>query len=317
MASASKPYDSIVYLAPKCAVWDDIVIQFVTRVTAEQGRHYAHWAGERLRHIIETAAGMVALTRDGKLLGMMLFEMVGPSAEMGFPWIAQASGNAEVASALATATLLVVREQHPAVQFLRAERQIIPGQADPAGLLAAGFLCGWRQRMLLQLADWDGKVRAPAGYTLLPWDIRYLDAVAEVVHRANEGTADAQLYAPFFGDSPAHCRKGVLAILAGKYGPVHALASQVAVANDQVIGVSIIVDEDGGMASVVEISVEPEKQHQGIGRALLTQGLGELRRHGFERVELAVTKSNLSACRFYQSLDFQPAGDFPVCYFPG
>ncbi len=316
MASANKPFDSIVYLSPGCAVWADIVVQFITRLTAEQGRHYANWAGERLARIVKTASGMVALTCDGKLLGLMLYEMVGQSAEMGFPWVAQSRGYHEVACALATATVLVIREQHPDVQYLRAERQVIPGLADPTGLEAVGFICGWRQRMVLQLTDWDGKVNVPTKYHLCPWDIRYLDGATEVIHRANVGTCDAKLYAPFFGDSPAQCRKGVLAILAGKYGPILPQATQVALRSDEVIGVNIIAGNDDGSANVVEISVEPSIQQQGVGRALLTHGLQMLRQQGFERVELAVTKSNRAACRLYQSLDFQSAGDFPVCFFP-
>ena len=315
MTCASPQKDTIVFIPPGSVDWATVITQFIVTITALEGRLYANWAGERLTRAIETACGAVALAGDGQLRGILLFELMDRVAELSLPWVAPSRDSGEIARALSAATVQAIRNEYPAITCLRAERQLLPGQADPGGLEAVGFHCAWRMRMTLQLADWDGRVTLPAGYHLHPWDIRDLDQAAEVMYRANDGTLDAQLYAPFFGASPAHCRKGLLAILAGKYGRVHTQASHVALAGHRLVGVNIIVDEESALASVVEISVDPSVQGQGIGRALLTQSLAVLRRERFECVELAVTKANLPALRLYESLDFQPAGDFPVCYW--
>jgi ribosomal protein S18 acetylase RimI-like enzyme len=303
-------------LTPGSAEWADIITQFIMKISAQQGRMYANWAGERLARSIETSAGIVALSSDNKLLGMILFEIVRHTAELSLPWVTNSRLGSDLARRLSATALRILREEHPEVQYLRADRQLLHGQGNPSGLEEVGFQCAWRQRMLLQLPGWYRQLVVPDGYHLHSWDIRDLDLAAAVIDRANAGTLDVKLYSPFFGGESANCRHGLLAILAGKYGIIHAQASQVAWADDHLVGVSFVLDGESGLASVVEISVDPVAQHRGVGRALLTRGLLTLERAGFERVELAVTKENLPARHLYESLDFLPAGDFPVCYWP-
>lgn len=304
----------VLHLPAQSVDWAGILAQFALAVSAREGQLYARWATERLRRATETSEGLVALAKDGALLGMILFEIVDQAAEMTLPWTRKADHRLQ--AVLVEAALAVLREEYGGLRFLRAERQLLPGEMAVSGLEAAGFCCVRRQRMLLELAGWREPLRLPAGCSLHPWNIAFLDEVAGVVFRANRGTIDERLYAPFFGDSPADCRIGLLAILAGKFGPLDQAATQCACAGGQVVGVNLVITEESGQATIVEISVDPAWQQRGVGRALLVQGLACLQEAHCERVELAVTRDNACAVHLYESLGFVDIGFFPVCYWP-
>jgi ribosomal protein S18 acetylase RimI-like enzyme len=315
MSSVPLPVEhTIIHLPANSAGWAGIVAQFSLAIATREGRLYATWSGERLSRAIEACEGVVALSPQGQLLGLLLFEVTEQAAELSFPWTKHADH--ALMRELAEAALQVLRAEHPQAHGYRAERQLLPGSVDPSGMEAAGFACHWRQRMSMELAGWHAQVVLPPGYRLAPWHINYLDDVARVVYRANQGTLDADLYAPFFGGSPEKSRKGLLVILVGRYGPIHLNATLCAFQGETLVGVNLVIDEGGGLASVVELSVLPEHQQRGLGRALMVGSMLALKAEHFERVELAVTKANARALRLYNSLGFTPAGDFPVCILP-
>lgn len=315
MSSALSPQDHVIIHLPKSSPdWAGILAQFAMQVSDREGRLYATWAGARLAHATEKSEGLVALTPDGELLGLTLVEIVEDTAEISLPWIKHP--HAELRHELAEAALQVLREEHAVLLYVRAERQLLPGEMDCRGLEAAGFVCHWRKRMALELMYWQEPIIIPEGYRLTPWNIAYLDAAAQVVYRANFGTLDAELYAPFFGESPERCRKGLLAILVGRYGPFQQDATVCAFHGDDLVGINLILDESEGQASVVEISVDPVHQGKGLGRALMNESLRILELARYERVELAVTRANDNALHLYESIGFEPKGDFPVCVLP-
>jgi ribosomal protein S18 acetylase RimI-like enzyme len=170
--------------------------------------------------------------------------------------------------------------------------------------------------MTLDLTHWHSAAEVPAGYSIAPWSIRDVDRAAEVIFQANTGTLDALLYAPFFGESPAQCRKGLLSILAGRYGPIHPQATLSAFAGRTLAGLNLVVDEADGNAGIIELSVAPAHQHRGLARALMAHSLRILQGQNIARVELAVTKANPHAAHLYESLGFLDLGDFPVCVYP-
>ena len=314
MTADEAPRDYIIiHLSPGSDEWPGLLAQFALYQTAREGKAFASWACERLMRMTAKYEGVVALA-GGKLLGIVLIEVVDRTAEFTLPWtLPQAS---EIARSLVLAAVQVVREAYPAAQCLRVERQLLPGDMPTAGLEAAGFDCYWRLRMQLELAGWWEEVVAPHEYKLAPWHIRFLDAAAKVIFAANEGTLDAVLYAPFFGTSPQQCRRGLLAILAGSYGPIVPQATLCALCGKQLVGVNLVIRSDTGQASVVEISVDPALQGKGVGRALMVRSLRELKHARFERVELAVTCDNTHARQLYDSLGFAAISEFPVCVWP-
>jgi len=292
--------------------WAGLLAQFTLHVALRDGQPYAGWVAERLSRAVDREESVVALADDGRLLGMLLFEVVDGTAELTLPWTRD--GDAALGRELAEAALQVAAGEYPDLRYRRAERQILPDRIELDGLLAAGFRCGWRRRMLLELIGWRRSPSAPDGYRLAPWHVRDLDAAAEVVFRANAGTLDALLYAPFFGETPAECRHGLLAILAGRYGPLHQPATQCAFQGQTLVGVNLVISQGDALASIIEISVDPAHQRRGLGRALMIAALQVLRRDRYERAELAVTEEN-PAIHLYESLGFDTASSFPVCVY--
>lgn len=295
-------------------LWPALLLQFMLHVAAGEGHAYAAWAHERVLRATEREDGVAALTDDGVLLGMVLFEVTDVSVELTLPWTRE--GDAALGRELAEAALQVADEAHPDLRYRRAERQILPTRIELEGLEQAGFHCRWRRRMLLELLCWRRPVALPEGYRLAPWHVRYLDAAAEVVYRANAGSLDAELYGPFFGDTPAQCRRGLLAILAGRYGALHQPATQCAFHGPTLVGVNLVIAPGEELASIIEISVDPAHQGHGVGRALMGAALQVLRRDRYERAELAVTEGNAGAIHLYESLGFIEVGRFPVCVLP-
>jgi ribosomal protein S18 acetylase RimI-like enzyme len=293
--------------------WAGLLAQFSLLLIVQEGQPYASWVTERLSRAVDREQSVVAIAEDGRLLGMVLFEVVDGSVEMTLPWTRE--GDAPLGRELVEAALQVAAEEHPEIRYRRAERQVLPERIELEGLEAAGFLCRWRRRMLLELIGWRRPVVVPEGYRLAPWHVRHLDAAAEVVHRANAGSVDALLYAPFFGDTPTQCRHGLLAILAGRYGPLHQPATQCAFRGQALVGVNLVISQGEELASIIEISVEPTHQGQGLGRALMVAALQVLRRDRYERTELAVTDGN-PAIHLYESLGFDTSSRFPVCVLP-
>jgi ribosomal protein S18 acetylase RimI-like enzyme len=305
--------DTILYLPAGTADWAGVLAQFSLALVERQGRAHAAWAADRLLRLTRHCGGLVAL-RDGRLRGLLLFEVTEQSIELSFPWTREE--DPKLAEMLAHAAVQEAHEQRPEQRHIRVERQMLTKVDDTRGLTAAGFLCHPRLRMSLELTRWHSAAEVPPGYALSAWSIRDLDAAAEVVFQANRGTLDALLYAPFFGDSPAQCRKGLLAILAGRYGPIHPQATLSAFHGKQLVGINLVIDDSDGLASVVELSVHPDHQRRGLARALMARSLRILHHEKVDRVELAVTRSNTGAARLYESLGFQDIGEFPVCVYP-
>jgi ribosomal protein S18 acetylase RimI-like enzyme len=241
----------------------------------------------------------------------LFFEITDAAVELTFPWTTAV--RAELTHDLAAAALRVIRAQWPAIRDIRMERQLLPDPVDIDALTAAGLECHWRARMLLELRPWSATPRVPDGYRLAPWDIRELDAAAKVIHLANRGALDTRLYHAFFGGSAEECRRGLLSLLAGRYGPLHPRATRLAFHGGEVVGVNIVITTDTDVAGIIELSVTPAHQGRGVGRALLIDSLQTLQADRYERAELAVTAANVGAVRLYESLGFSVSGRFAVC----
>ncbi|MEI7831588.1 MAG: GNAT family N-acetyltransferase [bacterium] len=302
------------HFAPGTREWEPVIAQFSLVIQQQQGRTLANWAAERLLNLTHHSQGIVALYGD-RLHGMVLYEIIEQTAEISLPWSVDADPILQCD--ILTEAVQEIRQQHPEVRYLRIERQLLPGTTDIAGIEAANFACHWRQRMALGLPAYLPEIPLPLGYHYAPWNVRYVDTAAELIFVANSGTLDALLYQPFFGDSTAQCRHGLLSILAGRYGALHTRATSALFHGTTLVGINLVIEEDASRAIVIEISVSPTHQGRGLGKALLTHSLRVLQNLHVETVELAVTKANTHAIRLYDSLGFTPSGDFPVCIYQG
>jgi GNAT superfamily N-acetyltransferase len=73
-------------------------------------------------------------------------------------------------------------------------------------------------------------------------------------------------------------------------------------------GASRDPDANHNTAEIGAFYVEPDKWRKGIGRALLSAALDELRKRQFEDVTLWVLEANQRARLFYESFGFIPDG---------
>jgi len=70
------------------------------------------------------------------------------------------------------------------------------------------------------------------------------------------------------------------------------------------VGPSRDSDTNPSTAEVSAIYIDPDKWHKGIGRALLSASLGEVRNRDFDQVTLWVLEANQRARSFYESFGF-------------
>ena len=62
---------------------------------------------------------------------------------------------------------------------------------------------------------------------------------------------------------------------------------------------------EGEVGEVYVVAVSPDRQGQGLGRAVTVLGLDHLRSRGLDRVELYVDEENVAAVRTYSALGFE------------
>ncbi len=122
--------------------------------------------------------------------------------------------------------------------------------------------------------------------------------------------------------SPAHAEAMAL-LHAAAFPPPDQWSAAAFAAQLALPGVFGLLDERGGLAlarvvadeaELLTISVHPEAQRLGIGRALLTAVLSEAARRGARAVFLEVAESNAPARALYASLAFEPVGRRPGYY---
>lgn len=126
--------------------------------------------------------------------------------------------------------------------------------------------------------------------------------------RASDYAAIAELDARAFGDPLWWHSAQQLARAAP-----HAVAFDVALAADTLVGYQYSVRAAERQGHIVRIAVDPQRRGDGIGSALIAQALQTLWQRGLRRVSLNMQASNDPARRLYERFDFETTGTrFPV-----
>jgi len=96
-------------------------------------------------------------------------------------------------------------------------------------------------------------------------------------------------------------------------------ASRVAVSRstDKKLGLLIASRIAEGSGHISQISILPDYQGRGIGRAMIGEALAEFERRRFDCVSLAVTSANEPAYHLYRSCGFRTVHTFPVFFREG
>lgn len=86
---------------------------------------------------------------------------------------------------------------------------------------------------------------------------------------------------------------------------------------EQLMGLSItyLNNPNQGYAYLTSIAVHPDVRGHGYGMTLLRATISTALQHGFKRLRLEVNKSNITAQRLYNSLQFQIIGETASSYY--
>ncbi|MEM1619193.1 MAG: ribosomal protein S18-alanine N-acetyltransferase [Fervidicoccaceae archaeon] len=92
---------------------------------------------------------------------------------------------------------------------------------------------------------------------------------------------------------------------------------EVAEVEGEVVGYAVGLLEEGRLAHLISVAVDPAHRRRGIGRALVRRFIEEAERSGAEIAYLEVSERNRAAMSLYSSLGFEVVGKIPKYYSDG
>jgi ribosomal protein S18 acetylase RimI-like enzyme len=167
----------------------------------------------------------------------------------------------------------------------------------------AGFSGRARHYLMRGLAEAPAK--APElGVKLRGLRREDLPAAADLIYRSHVGTIDAALNLTY--STPRLCRGFVDTLVlragCGRFDPE---ASLIAEGPHGPLGVLLASHLSRTNGHVCQVSVDPERQNQGLGTVLVTRSLQAFRQQGLRTASLSVTVANERAYRLYDRLGFR------------
>jgi ribosomal protein S18 acetylase RimI-like enzyme len=81
------------------------------------------------------------------------------------------------------------------------------------------------------------------------------------------------------------------------------------------VGVLALLPQDENRAEIVNLAVDPDRQGQGVGQALIQRAIADARTRGIREIHVATGNSSLEALALYQKTCFRLVGIEPD-YFP-
>ncbi len=195
----------------------------------------------------------------------------------------------------------------------RIEAQLMPfGCALDQALVEQGFRLYTRQFMLLPLEEavLQGD-ETSAGLRLEPWDDRYFEPCARLIHLAYANHVDGEINDQYRSEAGALKFLKNIIILPG-CGQFQADASFVLrpVGSDRLVGVVLTSAVSQGVGHTTQICVMPGYQGHGLGRQLMEASIRALHAKRFTALSLTVTSANATAVRLYEHLGFHTIKTF-------
>ncbi len=195
----------------------------------------------------------------------------------------------------------------------RIEAQLMPfGCALDQALVEQGFRLYTRQFMLLPLEEAVLQSdETSAGLRLEPWDDRYFEPCARLIHLAYANHVDGEINDQYRSEAGALKFLKNIIILPG-CGQFQADASFVLrpVGSDRLVGVVLTSAVSQGVGHTTQICVMPGYQGHGLGRQLMEASIRALHAKRFTALSLTVTSANATAVRLYEHLGFHTIKTF-------
>ncbi len=138
------------------------------------------------------------------------------------------------------------------------------------------------------------------------------------VRHATEADQDnlVRLLFDAYSDSPESeeetlegCREELASFLTGTYGEPRLSCSYVAVEPDGSLAAACLILGSHENAVIAYLCTHPKRRRQGIGRAVLTHSLNNLRLENFERCQASVAIDNTAAQNLLRNTGFRDASD--------
>ncbi|NHJ49908.1 MAG: GNAT family N-acetyltransferase [Asgard group archaeon] len=174
-----------------------------------------------------------------------------------------------------------------------------------------GYLLFTRYEMVKELTSEDDfSYVMPEGYSFEPFSLEKVDEIMQVMVDANpEGHTDNHIY-PEMRDVEA--TKKVFGSFSDNFKAFDPAINPQIVINGKIIGMSCIFVPVENYAFVAEVSIVPEHQRKGLGKALMNEIMQACFDKGYNKLGLAVTKDNTGAYKLYQKLGYTEVKEYLV-----
>jgi ribosomal protein S18 acetylase RimI-like enzyme len=193
-------------------------------------------------------------------------------------------------------------------QSSRIESQLIYfGKEQPAGSFEErGFGRFERAFLAADLSELGRKLPPPepSADRRQMLSVRSVPDAARIVHRSFAGSREQQMSTCY--QSTANCQVFLESVVRRQAcGRLEPDASFLLLEQGRPAGVVVISTIGPRSAHVVQISVDPAQQRQGLGSAMLSASVDRLLEAGFSRLTLSVSLHNVNAHRWYRKLSFR------------
>jgi ribosomal protein S18 acetylase RimI-like enzyme len=276
-----------------------------------------HWAGELLwdyRDVSTAVASGVerrALTgfvlHDGLRAAAYCYSMIdGGRAIVGSVFAASGFRGQGLEEQLVEAVIQDA-QRHPHNERVECQTLFSTAPAADQRFIRAGFASRVRHYLVRPLTS---PVDTPAPpVTLRPLRREDLATAAQIIHRSHVGSLDAALNLTYA--TPSYCRGFVETLVlragCGRFDPE---ASFIAESPAGSIGVLLASHLSKTNGHICQVSVSPDAQGRGVGRALMSATMQSFREQGLETASLSVTLDNHPAYALYLSLGFHLRKEF-------
>lgn len=276
-----------------------------------------HWAGELLWDYRDVSSAVASGVERRALTGFVLQDGLRTTA---YCYSMIDGGRAIVGSVFAAAGFrgqgleeklveAVIRDaqRHPHNERVECQTLFSTAPAADQRFISAGFASRVRHYLVRPLA---APVEArPTSLRLRPLRREDLGGAAQIIHRSHIGSLDAALNLTYA--TPTFCRGFVETLVlragCGRFDPE---ASFVAESPSGSVGVLLASHLSRTNGHICQVSVSPDAQGQGVGRALMGAALRSFREQGLETASLSVTLDNHPAYALYLSLGFHLRKEF-------
>lgn len=276
-----------------------------------------HWAGELLWDYRDVSTAVASGVERRALTGFVLQDGL---RAMAYCYSMIDGGRAIVGSVFAASgfrgqgleeqlveAVIHDAQRHPHNERVECQTLFSTAPAADQRFIRAGFASRVRHYLVRPLKE---AVDPPApSWTLRPLRREDLGTAAQIIHRSHIGSLDAALNLTYA--TPTFCRGFVETLVlragCGRFDPD---ASFVAESPAGSVGVLLASHLSKTNGHICQVSVSPDAQGRGVGRALMSATLRSFREQGLDTASLSVTLDNHPAYALYLALGFHLRKEF-------